>query len=526
MEELLLGIDIGTASTKAVLAQPDGPVVARAQHQHALSVPRPGWAEHDAEAVWWNDVRAVCAELLADVPAGAVRGVCVSGIGPCFVACDADLRPLRPAILYGVDTRATAEIEELERRYGAEAILACGGSALSSQAVGPKLLWLQRYEPEVWARTAGWYMASSFVVARLTGEYVLDRHSASQCDPMYDMAAGGWAEDWAAEITPGVPLPRLVWSSEVVGTVTASAAAATGLPLGAPVVAGTIDAWAEAFSAGVRSPGELMIMYGSSMFFVQVAGDVSPHRLLWHTEGVEPGKRTLAAGMSTAGTLTEWLRQLVGNPSWSEILAEAESCPAGSRGLLVLPYFSGERTPIYDSLARGVVAGLTLTHGRGELLRAVYEGIACGVRQVLATFVEAMPISRVVAVGGGTRASLWTEIVSDVGRIEQHLPAETIGASYGDALLAAIGAGLVPPETDWSKPAAVVEPDAKDEATYRELIELYDQLYPATAVISHRLAALPGADAGRERRRDTRPDAAVPEAAEATATVPLASDGG
>jgi xylulokinase len=200
--------------------------------------------------------------------------------------------------------------------------------------------------------------------------------------------------------------------------------------------------------------------------------------------------------MSTAGTLTEWLRALVGSPSWSELVAEAERSPAGSRGLLVLPYFSGERTPIYDPLARGVVAGLTLTHGRGELLRAVYEGIACGVRQVVATFARATTVSRVVAVGGGTRSSLWTQVVSDVGGFEQHLPAETIGASYGDALLAAIGVGLVPPEADWSAAAAVVSPREADTAAYRELAELYDRLYPSTAEVVHRLAALPGASAG------------------------------
>jgi xylulokinase len=147
MNELLLGIDIGTASTKAVLARPDGAVVATAQRDHALSLPRPGWAEHDADAVWWADVRAVCAEL--DVARAAPAGVCVSGIGPCVVPCDAGLRPLRPAILYGIDTRAEREIELLEADLGASAILRRGGSALSSQALGPKLLWLRRREPNV-----------------------------------------------------------------------------------------------------------------------------------------------------------------------------------------------------------------------------------------------------------------------------------------------------------------------------------------------------------------------------------------
>src|SRR5439155_8833463 len=141
-----------------VLARPDGTVVASAERSHKVSMPRPGWVEHDAQRVWWDDVRALCAELL---PArAALAGVCVSGIGPCVVPCDADTRPLRPAILYGVDTRAEEEIEELNERYGAERLFARGGSALSSQAIGPKLLWLQHHEPGVWAHAADLYKAS------------------------------------------------------------------------------------------------------------------------------------------------------------------------------------------------------------------------------------------------------------------------------------------------------------------------------------------------------------------------------
>jgi xylulokinase len=488
--ELVLGVDIGSSSSKGVLASLDGTVVARAQRTHSLSLPRPGWVEHDAEDVWWRDVCAICAELL-ETTAHRVKAVCFSGIGPCLLPCDRNLRPLRPAILYGIDTRAEHEIAELEERYGADAILARGGSALSSQAIGPKLLWLRRQEPELWKRASGWYMANSFVIARLTGEYVLDHHSASQCDPLYDLAASAWATDWADEVAPGVPLPRLVWPVEIVGVVTAQGAQQTGLLEGTPVVAGTIDAWAEAFSAGVHRPGELMLMYGSTMFFVQIVDSATPSPLLWYTQGVQPGRKTLAAGMSTTGTLTDWLRNLVGTPSWDDLLAEAASVPAGARGLLMLPYFGGERTPIYDPHARGVIAGLSLTHGRAELLRAAYEGIACGVRQILAVLSEAAaPPSRVVAVGGGTSAPLWLQIVSDVTGVEQDLPAETIGASYGDALLAAIGAGLVPPETDWSYTAEVVRPVARDGAVYDQLFDLYCRIYPATAPIVHQLASL------------------------------------
>jgi xylulokinase len=486
-EEVTLGIDIGTSATKAVLARPDGRVVARAQRPHALSLPQPGWAEHDAEGVWWRDVVALCREL-APVAGDALAAICVSGIGPCVVPCDASLRPLRPAILYGIDTRASAEVDELERRYGADAILARGGSALSSQALGPKLLWLRRREPQIWERTAGWYMASSFVAARLTGAYVLDHHSASQCDPLYDLTSGTWA-DWAEEVADGVPLPELVWPAEPVGTVTRAAADETGVPAGSPVMAGTIDAWAEAFSVGVRRPGDLMLMYGSTMFFVQVGQALAPQPLLWRTQGVEPGRPSLAAGMSTAGSLTDWLRTLFGGAPWDELVEEAAAVPPGARGLLMLPYFAGERTPIYDPLARGVLVGLTLGHGRAELLRAAYESTAFAARQILALLTQAADApTRAIAVGGGTSALLWPQIVSDATGLDQHIPKESIGAAFGDALLAAIGAGLVSNDTDWASIRESVQPERTRKEFYDEQFALFDELYVDTADIVHRIA--------------------------------------
>jgi xylulokinase len=475
-----------------VLAQPDGAVVASAQRPHGVSLPRPGWVEHDAEAVWWADVRALCDELLA--PPGrrtALAGVCVSGIGPCVVPCDAAGRPLRPAILYGVDTRAQAEVAELDARYGADAILARGGSALSSQALGPKLLWLQRHEPEVWARTARWHMASSFVVARLTGEHVLDHHSASQCDPLYDLEAGDWATDWADELAGGVPLPRLAWPAEIVGEVSARGAAASGLPAGLPVACGTIDAWAEAFSVGVRRPGDLMLMYGSTLFLVGVTERPLTHPRLWATAGVEPGTRCLAAGMATSGALVEWLRELAGGVPIETLVAEAAATPAGADGLLVLPYFAGERSPLLDPDARGVIAGLTLAHGRGHLARAVYEAMGFGVRHNLEAIAQAgLAPRRVVAVGGGTKADLWPQVVSDVAGVEQLLPEQTIGASYGDALLAGIGTGLVAPDADWTATRRTLVPDAHGRPLYDELYALYRRLYADSADVAHALAAL------------------------------------
>ena len=490
MSELLLGLDIGTSSSKGVLASTDGRVVAKVERPHALSLPRPGWAEHDADAVWWADTVAICRELTVNAP-GQIVGVCVSGVGPCVLPADAQDRPLRPAILYGVDTRAVEEIAELTQRYGAERILERCGSALSSQAAGPKLLWLQRHEPDTWARTRRFYMASSYIVKRLTGAYVLDHHSASQCDPFYDMSTESWAADWTSEVVPGLELPTLLWPAEVAGVTTADAAAVTGIPAGTPVTAGTIDAWSEALSVGVREPGDTMFMYGTTMFIIEAVHELRPDPTMWGTAGVFPGSRTLAAGMATSGALTGWLRAIAGDPPFEQLVGEASAVPPGSGGLVVLPYFAGERTPLYDPAARGLILGLTLSHSRGHLYRALLEATAFGVRHILEALERAGGApQRFVAVGGGTKGGLWTQIVSDVIGRPQEIPAQTIGASYGDALMAAIGAGFVPADSTWSRVENVVEPSEATRAVYDELYAIYRSLYPATMEQAHSLAAL------------------------------------
>lgn len=485
MTSAFLGVDIGTSSSKGVLVRPDGTVVARAERTHDVSTPRPGWVEHDAERIWWAEFQAIIRELLDASDGATLDALAVSGIGPCLLPADAVGRPLRPAILYGVDTRATAEIAELNQVFGAAAVLERGGSPLTSQAVGPKLRWLARHEPQVAAGTEMLLMASSFLVHRLTGRYVLDHQSASQCVPMYDLGRRDWAHDWAAAVAPGLKLPELAWPTEVVGKVSAAAASATGLPAGLPVTTGTIDAWAEAASVGARAPGDAMIMYGTTMFLVQVLTDPRPHPGLWLTCGAWPGTYTSAAGMATSGAVTDWLRKLVGG-DFADLVAEAAEVPAGSRGLLALPYFAGERTPLFDPDARGIIAGLTLGHGRAELYRAVLEGIAYGVRHNL----EAMAggqAPRLVAVGGGTKGGLWTQIVSDVTGLPQQLPADTVGACLGDALLAAEAVGV--DTAGWNPIIGAVEPDADRGAIYASYYRRYRELYESTTDIAHFLAA-------------------------------------
>ncbi|MEV0293631.1 FGGY-family carbohydrate kinase [Nocardia sp. NPDC050710] len=483
---MFLGIDIGTASSKGVLTRADGVIVARAERAHGVSTPHPGWVEHDAESIWWADFLAITRELLDAAAGTALDGLAVSGIGPCLLPADATGAALRPAILYGVDTRATTEIAELNAEFGPDAVLARAGAPLTSQAVGPKLRWLARHEPHIADRTAMLLMASSFLVYRLTGRYVLDHQSASQCVPLYDLHRRAWAADWAATVAPGLPLPELAWPTETIGRITEQAAAATGLPAGLPVTTGTIDAWAEAASVGVREPGDAMVMYGTTMFLVQVLTDPRPHPGLWGTCGTWPGTYTLAAGMATSGAVTDWLRKLVGG-DFAELVDAAAEVPAGSRGLLLLPYFAGERTPLFDPDARGMIAGLTLGHGRAELYRAALEGIAYGVRHNLEAMTEAGgQARRLVAVGGGTKGGLWTRIVSDVTGLPQQLPAETIGACLGDALLAATAAGV--DTSNWNPVVDTVEPDAERSARYAPYYRHYRELYRSTEATAHFLA--------------------------------------
>lgn len=490
MDAALLGVDIGTYSSKGVLALPDGTILATATRPHDLALPRPGWAEHDAETVWWADFVALCAELVPQA-AGGIAAVCVSGIGPCLLAADANGDPLRPAILYGIDTRATREIAEQEARFGADATLARGGSLLTTQAIGPKLAWIRRNEPDVWAKIRMFLMAHSFIVHRLTGAYVLDHHAASQSDPLYDLAARDWTHDWAAEIAPGLPLPRLRWPAEIAGVVTPRSAALTGLPAGTPIATGTIDAWAEATSAGVSVPGDVMLMYGTTLFIVEVLRQPRIHPKLWGTVGVFPGTHNLAAGMATSGALTAWLRKIACDLPYETLVAEAAAVPPGSEGLVVLPYFAGERTPHFDPDARGVICGLTLSHGRGHVYRALLEATAYGVRQILALLaVAGGEEMRLVAVGGGTKGDLWTQIVSDVTGRPQEIPAETIGASYGDAFLAAVAVGLARPSDRWNRPVTIVVPNAANRMRYDALFRIYEDLYPATREHAHQLARM------------------------------------
>ncbi|MFJ8918974.1 FGGY-family carbohydrate kinase [Streptomyces sp. NPDC102415] len=484
----VIGVDIGTSSSKGVLVGLDGALLRTAVREHTPSRPGPGRFEMDA-SVWWHEFTDLARELTAAGDASVVA-VGVSGMGPCVLLTDEDDVPLRPAVLYGVDTRSVRQIERLEKRFGYEEIVRRGGSALTTQAAGPKIAWIAEEEPALYARARRLYMPSSWLARKLTGAYVLDHHSASQCSPLYDTDAHDWYAPWAAEVAPGIELPPLRWSGEAAGTVTAAAARETGLPAGIPVTTGTIDAWAEALSVGAQSTGDLMLMYGTTMFLIHTVPAPLTSPSLWGTVGALPGTRNLAGGMATSGAVTNWLRDLLGAGDHAELLRLAERSGPGANGLLMLPYFSGERTPVMDPDARGVIAGLTLSHTAGDLYRAALEAVGFGVRHNIEVIEAAGgDISRVVAVGGGTQGPLWTQIVSDITGRDQELRTTTIGAGYGGALLAAqlVGEASI---DEWNPVRGTVTPRPDRAGRYDELYALYRRLYEDTAPTVHSLAAL------------------------------------
>ena len=499
--DLLIGVDVGTYSSKGVLVTLDGQIVRQHVIPHGISVPRHGHVEQDADGVWWADTAAIIRELLCEPGAAdRVAGVACSAIGPTLLPLDAQGRPLRPGILYGVDTRAHAQIGALNDEIGADVIFAHSGMALTSQAIGPKIRWLREQEPEVWAQAATLTSAGSYLTFRLTGQHVIDHHTGAHFMPLYDPRTRAWTDEFASPSTGAAALdclPRLAWSDELAGHVTAQAAAQTGLREGTPVAVGTVDALAEGLSVGVSRPGDLMIMYGSSTFFILVQEAPTPDPRVWSVGGAFAGQVNLAAGMGTTGSLTRWFadefaREHDTGAAYEELFTQAAALNPGADGLIMLPYFSGERTPINDPHARGVVAGLTLSHRREHLFRAALEAVGYGIRHNIEAFRDlGAEVRRVVAVGGGTRGGTWLQIVSDISGEAQEVPAVTVGASFGDAFLAGLAAGVLDrADLDrWVQPGARVTPDPALAPAYDRLYGLYRDLYTQTRATVHALGA-------------------------------------
>ncbi len=493
-----LGIDIGTFESKGVITDEAGKVVASAARPHKMLVPQPGWAEHRPKQDWWGDFRFLSGKLLAEsrIDPKAIKAVGASAIGPCMLPVDREGEALSNAALYGVDGRAVAEIEELTARIGAERILDRCGNALTTQSVGPKILWLKKNRPALYDAAAKIVTSTTYIVQKLTGECVVDHYSAASFSPLYEIGAQGWSNALADDIVELDRLPRVLWTADIAGRVTRKAARETGLAAGTPVIAGTIDAASEAFSVGVMKPGDMMVMYGSTIFIIMLSSQRIQDGRLWYAPWLFPGEHASMSGLATSGTLTHWFRdqfarELPFETAFATLTQEALKSPPGAKGLVMLPYLSGERTPIHNPRAKGVIFGLNLTHGRGDLYRAVVEGIAFGTNHVLETYREiGEPPKRLLAVGGGTRNSVWLQATSDISGMPQTLRERTFGASYGDAFLAALAIGAVKKGDigAWNPTARKVAPRRGNRAVYDRQYGIFKAIYARTRDLMEELS--------------------------------------
>ena len=497
-DQLLLGIDIGTSSSKGVLVALDGCVIAEQTVPHSFDIPRPGWAEQDADAIWWQDFCDISRGLIksAAIDPARIAGVACSAIAPAMLPLDANYRPLRPAILYGIDTRAGQEIADLNAELGEDEIFERCGHSLSAQSVGPKVLWYRRNQPDLFQRTRKIVTAASYLVFRLTGRFVVDNYVAPYFTPFFDVQEMAWHKEWVERVCPLDWLPETLWSTEQAGVVSAHAAQETGIPPGTPIAVGTADALAEALAAGAIDKGDMMVMYGTTLFLIQTTRKYRPHRNLWASVHLRPGQAILAAGMSTSGALLSWFRDELaheerqieaqsGVNAFEQLSSSAAPIEPGSEGLITLPYFSGERTPINDVNAKGLIFGLSLSHSRAHLYRSCLEGIGFGLRHNIEAMadVDALP-QRLVAIGGGVQDALWLQICSDITGLPQDVPRQAIGAAYGDAYLAGMAAGIFSDwrhlREQWVKIERRVQPNNEAKRVYDQLYPIYLDLYRDT----------------------------------------------
>jgi len=485
----VVGIDLGTSSVKAVLVDGAARVRAWAESPLPLFVPRAGWSEQNPED-WWSATIEVLRELVTNHPAefGRVAGLALSGQMHGATFLDSGGSPLRPAILWN-DGRSIAECREITRLVGFEQLLHTVGNPALEGFTAPKLLWVRRHEPEIFSRTASVLLPKDFVNMRLTGVYSTEPSDASGT-LLFDISRGIWSEEVLTALDLDARLlPSLRGSSEVVGHLTGPAAAATGLAKGLPVTSGGADNACAALAAGVVAPGTILVSIGTSgtVLSPELRPAVEPlgrlHTFCHVLDGCWYG---MGVVLSAGGSL-RWFRDVVmAGATYEAIAREASSAPAGSDGLVFLPYLSGERTPHADAQARGVFFGLSLGHGRAHLSRAVLEGITFALRDSLDLLRETGLRAAVVrATGGGAASAFWMQLLADVFNLPvAAMPAEG-GPAYGAALLAGRGVGLFPRLEELAPAAAgmppVVSPDPARAEIYDRLYRRYRSLYPALA---------------------------------------------
>ncbi len=507
MRTYVLGIDVGTSGTRAVMVDGEGRIVASATEEHApFASPQIGWAEQDPED-WWRACGVAVRKALAGATLRPDQIACVGFSGQMHgaVMLDQADQVVRPALIW-CDVRTEKQCRELTEKNGASKLIQLTCNPALPNFTLTKFMWVRENEPQNWKRVRSVMLPKDYVRFRLSGERATDMADASGT-LLLDVANRRWSGEimQAAGIEASL-LPRLFESPEICGKISATGAAATGLPVGTPVVAGAGDQAAGAVGMGIVAPGAVSATIGTSgvVFAATDRPALDPRGRLHTFCHAVPGRWHVMGVTQAAGLSLRWFRDTFGagatgvNDSrdpYERLTAEAAAAPAGSDGLLWAPYLMGERTPHLDPKARAALIGLTASHTRGHVVRAILEGVAFSLRDSFTLFAEmGVPVRNIRLGGGGARSSLWRQIQADVyGHQVEVLEAEE-GAAYGAAILAGVGAGV------WNsvdaackevvKVAQRVDPQPGTVERMNTSYAAYRRMYPAITSV---LAAGPGA---------------------------------
>jgi xylulokinase len=492
---LVLGIDVSTTATKAILVDPEGVVRGIGTADLRVSMPQPLWSEQDP-AAWWTGARTAIREALASGNASDddVEAVGLTGQMHGAVLLDAAGGILRPAILWN-DQRTAQECDEIRSIIGRERLIAISGNDAITGLTAPKLLWVRRHEPDVWSRLAHVLLPKDYLRYRLTGDYAMDKADGSGT-LLFDLAARDWSLALVSELGMDPAwFPPTFEGPRVTGSITHEAAEAIGLRAGTPVVAGGGDQSANAVGVGVVAEGSMALSLGTSgVIFATTDTPIhEPEGRVHAFCHAVPGRWHLMSVMLSAAGSLRWFRDaLAPGEEFGPLTASAGEVEAAADGLFFLPYLSGERSPHPDPLARGAFIGLALRHDRRHMVRAVLEGVGFGLRDgldlMLAAGAPRPPQIR--ASGGGLASPVWVQILADILDAELVTTSTTEGAAYGAAILAAVGVGWF---ADVPAAAAslvqirpIARPLATHSAAYADAYAAYRELYPALVPVFHR----------------------------------------
>jgi xylulokinase len=496
MSKCILGIDIGTTNVKSVLFTLDGSMVIQKRAEFPTIFPQTGWVEQDAEQWWKATVKTIYhITTILKINDYEIVAIGVSSQAPTILPLDIKGNPLRNALIW-MDRRSEKECNFLRKNIGEEKIKKITGNRIDPYFAFPKLLWFKKNESHLLKHTHKILQCNGYVNYKLTGCFSTDKAHAS-LSQLYDIHKNEWSQALYQQfdISPEI-LPKVYECTDIIGTVTKKAAEMTGLSQGIPVIAGTVDGSAAAIEAGVINSGEAVEMTGTSTVLL-VAADKWKYTTELTSMYNGFGNNCLIFGaMSCTGACLKWFRDQFGNIEkkvaqelnldFFELLdLEAGKAEVGSGNLLFLPYMMGERSPIWDSHARGMFIGLTLNTTRKQIIRAILEGTSFALYQNLKEITKlGLKVNELKAVGGGSNSDLWLKIKASMLNMPILVPETSVGAPFGDAILAGVGIKLYNNIKDiiqeTMKINKVIMPDDKWHERYLELFEVYLNIYKHT----------------------------------------------